>query len=145
MTDNHTRTVDLRAMGSPSELFGRMAVWTDDDGTDHEGVIAPDPSGTDLAVVQFEDGTHGRTGGVVELVEEWTHLPALDGTEPQSVGIRVTVAAGAAEVAVCPLLIDGQGLSVEVDASTAAVPAGEVEGFLEAFNDAVRQAAGVIA
>lgn len=64
------RTIDLATVAAPSSYIGRRAAWTDFNGDQHVGVLAPDPFGGAFPVVDFEDGTHGRNGSVVTLVIE---------------------------------------------------------------------------
>lgn len=63
-------TVDLAQTGTPSAYYGKRAVWTAYDGTQHTGVVEPDPMGSWAPVVRFEDGSYGRTGGVLALVDD---------------------------------------------------------------------------
>lgn len=78
-----TRTVDLAYVPTPSSFIGRAAVWTDFNDRPHVGKLAADPFGGPFPVVDFGDGTHGRNGSVVELLEyEPPTLTEID-PEPQ--------------------------------------------------------------
>ena len=67
--EHRRRTIDLATVAAPSEYIGRRATWHDFEGREHVGVLAPDPFGGPWPVVAFEDGTHGRNGSVVALLE----------------------------------------------------------------------------
>ena len=70
-----TRTIDLATVAAPSNYIGQRAVWTDFEGRQHVGVLAADPFGGPWPVVAFEDGTYGRNGSVVDLVDETAPAP----------------------------------------------------------------------
>lgn len=87
--DHPIRTIDLAAVAAPSEYIGRRAVWTDVEGRQHVGVLAPDPFGGPWPIVDFGDGTHGRNGSVVDLVDDepqfselWYSTPCRDTFTP---------------------------------------------------------------
>ena len=66
----NTTTVDLANEKSISAYYGKKAVWTSYEGSRRIGTLTADPRGGAWPVTTFEDGTHGRNGSVIELVED---------------------------------------------------------------------------
>lgn len=65
-----TITLDLAQQPSVSAYYGKRAVWTDYEGRTHEGVLAPDPRGGAWPITKFSNGSHGRNGSVITLVDD---------------------------------------------------------------------------